>query len=382
MARRQCSDDEFLPSLLGRIYEGALDPRGLTDVLALLSARFGAAGATLLSAPRGVPEVLAAWGHDHCLLEAYAAHYVQYDYAWARATRLPAGTVLDDRELLTAAELKASPFYNELLASAGLSHILGLSVTSGADCAVLTFHRGARRGRPREDERRLLRVIKPHLVRAMQIQRAFEVAVEQRSAAWQLLDRSPCPIILVDSAGRFITANRAGELWLAEKRGISLVQGRVAAATSSDTSAVLAHLRAATTPSEPRVGAAVRISRACPATPLSVLIVPFSGDAGLASGHRRLAALVVTDADLHRRFPSDLSQRLFGLSVAENRLACALVEGLTLTEAARHFGVSRETVRAQLKGVFAKTGVSRQADLLGLLIRCGEFAGEDGRTPR
>ena len=57
----------------------------------------------------------------------------------------------------------------------------------------------------------------------------------------------------------------------------------------------------------------------------------------------------------------------FDLSPAEDRIARALIGGLTLQHCARDFGVSQETVRKQLKGIFAKTGTSRQTDLLRLL---------------
>ena len=58
---------------------------------------------------------------------------------------------------------------------------------------------------------------------------------------------------------------------------------------------------------------------------------------------------------------------MFGLSPAEARVASGIAGRQTLEAIARDFGISRETVRSQLKTVFAKTGAKRQLDLAVLL---------------
>jgi DNA-binding CsgD family transcriptional regulator len=58
---------------------------------------------------------------------------------------------------------------------------------------------------------------------------------------------------------------------------------------------------------------------------------------------------------------------MFGLTQAEARIAHAIAEGKTTSAIARSVNTSRETVRSQLKSVLAKTGVSRQGELISLL---------------
>ncbi|MFT7526732.1 MAG: DNA-binding CsgD family transcriptional regulator [Arenicella sp.] len=57
----------------------------------------------------------------------------------------------------------------------------------------------------------------------------------------------------------------------------------------------------------------------------------------------------------------------FGVTPAEAKLIPLLVEGLTLTAAAKALGVSRNTARAQLSSIFVKTGVNRQTQLVKLV---------------
>jgi len=60
-------------------------------------------------------------------------------------------------------------------------------------------------------------------------------------------------------------------------------------------------------------------------------------------------------------------QQLFGLSPAEARVASGLAGRHTIATMASDFGVSRETVRSQIKTALGKTGTKRQLDLAVLL---------------
>ena len=79
--------------------------------------------------------------------------------------------------------------------------------------------------------------------------------------------------------------------------------------------------------------------------------------------------------------PSEASLQCFGeafrLTPAERRLALYLSSGGCLSDAATSFSVSRHTVRNQLRSIFDKVGVKRQADLTRLVLAgstCGGVA--------
>src|SRR5262249_27192921 len=56
----------------------------------------------------------------------------------------------------------------------------------------------------------------------------------------------------------------------------------------------------------------------------------------------------------------------FGLTPAETRLLSSLLAGRTLAESAQALGIAMSTARTHLDNIFAKTGVTRQADLVRL----------------
>jgi DNA-binding CsgD family transcriptional regulator len=81
--------------------------------------------------------------------------------------------------------------------------------------------------------------------------------------------------------------------------------------------------------------------------------------------------VLATFSDLGRQVPEAGMRRLmqsFSLTPAEQRLTHYLTAGGRLGEAAAAFGVSRHTVRNQLRSVFDKVGVQRQADLTRLML--------------
>jgi DNA-binding CsgD family transcriptional regulator len=87
-------------------------------------------------------------------------------------------------------------------------------------------------------------------------------------------------------------------------------------------------------------------------------------------GHRgsraSVLALWLRPAD-HAPPPEALLRARWGLSPGEAALSLAVATGERLADIAARSAVSPETVRTQLKNIFAKTGTHRQSDLVRLL---------------
>jgi DNA-binding CsgD family transcriptional regulator len=64
----------------------------------------------------------------------------------------------------------------------------------------------------------------------------------------------------------------------------------------------------------------------------------------------------------------ELLRSHFGLTPAEARLALHLVAGETLRSAEVKLSISYEAARTHLKNIFNKTGTSRQAELVIVII--------------
>jgi DNA-binding CsgD family transcriptional regulator len=81
-----------------------------------------------------------------------------------------------------------------------------------------------------------------------------------------------------------------------------------------------------------------------------------------------IATLYIGDPDRSYRFDSAHLCRLYGLSRAEGRVAALIASGYRLEEISDALGIAYETVRKHIKQIFSKTGTSRQAELVRVII--------------
>ena len=91
-------------------------------------------------------------------------------------------------------------------------------------------------------------------------------------------------------------------------------------------------------------------------------------------GSSRLTVLLPGTPAIPLMF-GDMLRGLFGLTAAEGSLATQIGQGAQLADVAAQRGVSQQTVRAQLKSVFGKTGVARQSELVRVLLTLQMAAG-------
>jgi DNA-binding CsgD family transcriptional regulator len=85
--------------------------------------------------------------------------------------------------------------------------------------------------------------------------------------------------------------------------------------------------------------------------------------------HDRTNIVLLLDLDKFAVPNPTTLKLLFGLTVAEARLASYLAQGKTPNEIARTLHLSRTTIRSQLAAVFSKTNTKRQSALVALLGR-------------
>jgi DNA-binding CsgD family transcriptional regulator len=206
-----------------------------------------------------------------------------------------------------------------------------------------------------------------------------------------VLARIGTAVLTADISLRLRFANPSAAALLRRADGFRLVQGRVATRRASDTQALLAAVSAVQDPPPaPCAGGSRAVGSIKPESVPSApsFVVSIWRDEGLApyqaivsglSGHvgldpsDRAAVLFVDDPeepDAASSADISLLRVSFGLTAAEARLALQLAAGSTLADAADAFGVTQNTVRAQLRAVFEKTGARRQSDLIRLLNGC------------
>jgi DNA-binding CsgD family transcriptional regulator len=140
---------------------------------------------------------------------------------------------------------------------------------------------------------------------------------------------------------------------------------------SASTSSAASELRAAITlaakdeASIGKTGLAIRLTDA-DTPPVFAHVLPLTGGDLRTRLKAEAVAAVFIGTPPDERDGADLTAAAYGLTPAETRVLTSLLAGRTLAETAATLGIAPATAKTHLDNIFAKTGVSRQADLIRL----------------
>lgn len=364
------SEWETLNILIGDIYDSILQPERWNETLARITGTLcplSWEAAFILWESTSPPRArfVAATGLAAGVQEIYSAVYAG-NHAWSRTMmRYGNGSVIDSDDMVSRDEFSQSAFFRNFLQPWGINRMIG----------VLLDRRGKERlglmlpgpgDRDVERLKRGLRVLAPHIQRAMRISDRIASLELAAGAARAAADFAPFGIFSLDDQLNILAANsRAGRY---EEEGfIRLAQDRFAFVHPPSHKKLLDLLKGPAP-----AGLAFQVlgtaGAECPA--LVACITPQSVQkiAGFSAG----ASLIVTLGSAPGETPVVEINRVaqwFALTPAEARLAVALAAGQTLQAYAAERAVTLNAVRFLLKGIFRKTGATSQAQLVATLAR-------------
>lgn len=316
-------------------------------------------------------------GLDPAAVHAYVTHYHAVD-PWALNVKLdaiPVGSVILGQSLIAHRDLLKTEYYDGL----GKRHDLTRAMTSFLErpsstvSANLSINRSDHAPEFTVHDVRLMRLLVPHLQRALALHRRFGCIDAGRSAAVSVIDRLSYGVILVDVRLHPVVVNAVADQILSERDGLVLDRDALRGSTAAQTTALrqlVAGAAAVTSGISVRMpGGAMTIGRRSPREPLHVLVTPvsagnhYAGAEGLA-----VAAIFVTDPARTCRPNERVLQMLHGFTPAEARVAAVLASGLTVQQIAQSLNLTIGTARWYVKQLRAKTGASTQAQLIRQLV--------------
>ncbi|MCP4394186.1 MAG: helix-turn-helix transcriptional regulator [Alphaproteobacteria bacterium] len=187
-----------------------------------------------------------------------------------------------------------------------------------------------------------------------------------------ILDRLSMGVVLVAADGSVRLMNAKARNIIANQDGFFIDRSGICRASSSEETVELLNLIRKTTIGEVTdSNFALVLSRKYGKSALSVLVAPVGkgqiddeGQGQLQAG----AAIFISDPEDQLSISPAILRKLYGLSKTEATLVMELVKGKSFNEMAEEIGISHHTVRSHFKKIFAKTEVSRQAELVKLIL--------------
>ena len=117
-----------------------------------------------------------------------------------------------------------------------------------------------------------------------------------------------------------------------------------------------------------RAGGLVRVNRQHSVVRLVLIVSPVNHEVTQPHPGPMSALVLLVDPPSHRDIDAGRVGAILGLTPAESQIAAMLTGGMTIRDIASASGRSVTTVKWHVQRVFAKLDVSRQADLVRLIL--------------
>ncbi|MCB1688381.1 MAG: helix-turn-helix transcriptional regulator [Halioglobus sp.] len=302
-----------------------------------------------------------------------ASAYREQFFSLDPFVNLPPDKVIALEDILPDKELLNSDYYLYYLKPIDLFRILGVdTVEPGGMLARLRFSRRASEARFRTRERALLDLLTPHLRLSIEIYAKLNRMTSERDLYAGAVNQLSVATIILDERGRLLTTNAVGQALLDQGEGLSLREGRLhieGRDINKELQQALATIIRAQLQGETSLVRALRVPRSAGRSDLGLVIRPVPASQWSEGQSSPSAAVFISDPDLQESTSGQILGELFDLTPAEANLATLLARGLSLAQVSSAQTISQHTARAQLKSIFAKTGVSRQAELVRLVLK-------------
>jgi len=363
----------MLSDLIGDIYDATLDQLLWPNVIERAAQFVGGVGAALFSkdAAAQLGDVHYDVGIDQYYKQLYFDKYITLDPGTTGQFLAEVEEPFATADLMPYDEFTETRFYKEWVRPQGLVDFLtAILDKSATSVAMFGVFRHERNGVVDDRARRRMRLIVPHIRRAVLIAKMFDLKAAEVATFADTLDGLSAGMCLVDAEGRIVHANAAGHAILAAGDILGVVGGRLVAYDAA-VNRTLEEVFAAAGQGDAALG-------------VKGIAIPLTGKDGeryvshvlpLTSGARRnagiaytaAAALFIRKAALVTASPAEAIGKTFKLTPTELRVLLAIVEVGGVPQVAAALGIAETTVKTHLGRLFEKTGTKRQADLVKLV---------------
>ena len=351
------------------VYQSVQEAEPWRSCLAFMMKYFQTANAAIVAGPATASDP----GYLACAPAGSEAMDLAYRSVWCESdpfTDLPPERVVLVSDLMTDAQWQGSEFFRGCLRyglPAGASHVMGVNIAIRAGMKTgLRLHRFPYAAPFGAEDKQRLAMFVPHIKQAMTLTAHLNCNESRRKIYEEGLERLNIGVIVLDDTARLLRANPTACQMLEGADGVKLIDGCLAASTVVETRELRRLLASAY--EHPKRVTAMCLTRPSGRRKLAAVVRGIPPVKERAAGLQPAAAIFLRDPDTLAEPAHDIARQLFDFTPAEAQLAIELLNGLSLDEAVGKLGILRNTGRAHLRAIFVKTGVTRQSELVRVLL--------------
>ena len=300
----------------------------------------------------------------------YFEHYFARDERVPRLARLPDSRLVHITDLYRPHELRTSAAYNEALLRGEFQNGLNVRLDGPEQSSIIwNLTDSIERDGWGSVQIEMLRSLLPHVRQFVRVRQALVAAEALGASLAALLDNTSIGIIYLDRRGRIVEANDRARRILRQGGGLLDRGGFLRARFQAD-NVRLEELLARALPTFERQGVSESMTarRSSDLPRLAVHVSPVGGP-HMNFGISRVAALVlVVEPGRQPHIDPEVVAAALDLTPAETQVAVSMAAGSGVRDIAISTGRRADSVRFHLKQIYGKHGISRQADLVRLVL--------------
>ena len=375
------SDQDAFERALASLYDAMLDNTLWPATSALIDEACGMQGNALLVDAGSADDIQLLFvelyyrgQRNQDYEREYLEVYHPIDESVPRIRQLPDSRLVHITDLYTAEELKTSPTYNEAIYRFNGQDGLVVRL-DGPDKSHITWITAdpVAPGGWEAPQLTLIKELLPHLRQFVRVRQALVGAEALGASVTDLLYTTRIGVIHLDRWGQVVEANDRARAILRHGDGLSDRDGKLRAYVPEG-HARLEQLVAKTLSSTGvAVSGSMLLHRPAVLSPFIVHVKPV-GVRQADYGVQRVAALMfIVEPGLQASIDPSVVAETMDLTLAESQVAVWLAEGKTVREIAVATRRQESSIHWHLKQIYHKLGLSRQVDLVRLVLSLTEF---------
>ena len=375
------SDQDAFEGILASLYDAMLDETQWPATSALIDEACGLHGNALLigQGPKEAVRVFCAGFYYRGQRREdrereWLGIYHPIDECVPRFRQLPDSRVVHASMLYTDEELKTSVAYNEGLPRFHSQDGLRVRLVEpyGSHISWVTADPVAPGGWE-APQVALLRGLLPHIRQFVRVRQALAHTEALGASVTSLLDNRRLGVIHLDRRGRIVAANDRARDILRRGDGLSDRDGALRARAPAD-QARLERLVADALPTASAVSGSMLLRRTSVLPQFVVHVKPVSLRQPDFGTQRTAVLVLLVEPGNRPRIDPSLVATTLGLTPAESQIAVWLAEGRTVGNIAVATDRQESSIHWHLRQIYTKQAISRQADLVRLVLSVAEFA--------
>lgn len=369
-------------SVLPSIYDSAVDSSVWGEALERSAIAVGAKGSLLLIIDQNKKNDLEInhfskiWINMPEKMAMYNEKYAHYEKpAWNILYSMDKQTLMLDTEVWSdEPDLINRPDYLFLREQIGIVHKCAARLNDNNSWwDAITFHFDERLRQIPKQSLAGINLILPHVAKAVEISRSFELLKIQYNAVLAALDHVEIGMCITTAQGDAVVCNEEAGRILDENDGIRMMGDKRFQFQDPERQAEFDQAvfsASATARGEQTTHEFLFVGeRRSNKDPLLIEVSPLRDYANELSGRLSGALITLIDPSNTRPFNAGRLIASYKLSKSEADVCQLLLEGNTTVNIAEIRSVSPETIKTQISSIFQKTRCARRSDLIRLVLK-------------